>query len=432
MSQVGRIGGHLLNPNLERNGVDLSFKNTIFDDEPVLYLQVDPRINTVVSASNLEVGKIYKIRTIGTTNFTTVGAPDNNPGTIFSPIGPAGGTGDVYVLDDDNDPNPVSGTSAKVGIKTENPVYDLHVSSDIKTTNLSIGTIGYIDNIILNSSDTISSTLGPINVVPAQANPLITAERLQSNGIDFNDNYIGSTGNNNVVLDANGTGRLQLYANTTVNGNLNTTGSINLDGNLSAAEDIIIGDSPLDRVTIRTDLTQTIEPATDITYNLGSVDKRWANLWSDNWQDPDNLIITGMIISDQVRIDGTQTGGEIFSLQSNDNINLLPDTGITVIEDLVFEESTILNTPNTPISFTSTGIGYLRFMGDNGFVIPAGDNTSRPSSPEVGDTRWNSEEELLECFDAVTGSYITSIGPGDVVKQTTMEELGNIYSLILG
>lgn len=432
MSQVGRIGGHLLAPNLERRGVDLSFKNTVFDSEPVLYLQVDPRLNVVVNATDLEAGKVYKIKTVGTSNFTTVGAADNNPGTIFRPIGPTGGTGDTYLLDDDNDPNPESGSGAKVGINTEDPVYDLDIRDDIKTTNLTIGTIGYVDNIILNSTDTISTTLGPINVIPNQSNPLITAEKLTSDIVVFNDNYIGSVDNGNVVFDANGSGRVQLGANTTINGDLRTTGSLNLDGNLSAAENIIVGDSPLDRVTIRTDFTQTIEPATDVTYDLGAVDKRWANLWSDNWQDPDTLTITGMIVSDQVRIDGTGTGGEIFALQSNDGVLLNPDTGVTFIEDTKWETNNITNLLNTPLIFTSTGIGYLRFMGDNGFVIPAGDNSTRPATGEVGDTRWNTEEERLECFDAVTGSYITSIGPGEVIDQTTMEELGNIYSLILG
>jgi len=430
MSQVGRIGGHLLNPNLERNGVDLAFKNTAFDDS-ILYLQVDPQINTVVNATDMQAGVLYKIRTVGTTNFTTVGFPNNNPGTIFRPIGSATGDGDVYLLDDDNDPNPTSGSGSKIGINTENPVYDFDINSNISTTNFIIGTQGYIDNVTLNSSDTFSTVTGPLNITPAQSNPLITAGKLISDNLQFNDNTISSFSNSDIVFDNNGTGRLILSSNTTINGDLTTTGNILLDGNLSAAENIIVGDTPLDTVTVGTDFTQTLEPAADITYDIGSPNKRWANLWSDDWQTADTLIITGMIISDQIRIDGN-AGGEIFALQSNDGVLLNPDTGVTFIENTKWETNNITNLLNTPLTFTSTGIGYLRFMGDNGFVIPAGDNASRPSTPEVADTRWNTEQERLECFDAVTGTYITSIGPGDVITQETMEELGNIYSLILG
>jgi len=431
MAQVGRISGHLLFPNLERNGVDLSFKNTVFDDDPVLYLQVDPQLNTTVSAADIETDKIYKIKTVGTTNFILIGSPNNNVGQIFRATGPLGGTGTVYELSDDTDPNPDSGSGAKVGIHTENPVYDLDVSSDIITTNFTIGTQGYISNVILNSSDTFSTVSGPLNLTPDQTDPLITAGQLISDNLKFNDNTISSFDNSDIVFDNNGTGRLVLSSNTTVNGNLSTTGNITLDGNLSAAENIIVGDSPLDLVNIQTDFTQTLEPATDVNFDIGAVNKRWANLWSDNWQNADNLTITGMIVSDQLRLEGI-SGGEIFALQSNDGVLLSPYTGITFIEDTKWETNNITNLSNTPLIFTSTGIGYLRFMGDNGVVIPAGDDASRPSSPEVGDTRWNTDGELLECFDAVTGTYITSIGPGDVVDQETMEELGNVYALILG
>jgi len=46
----------------------------------------------------------------------------------------------------------------------------------------------------------------------------------------------------------------------------------------------------------------------------------------------------------------------------------------------------------------NTGIGYLRFMGTNAFKIPAGDDSTRPSVPEIGDTRWNTDGQRLECF----------------------------------
>lgn len=431
MSQVGRIGGHLLNPNLERRGVDLAFKNSAFDSEPLLYLQVDPQLNTVVNATDMQAGVLYKIRTAGTTNFTTVGFPNNNPGTIFRPIGPATGDGDVYILDDDNDPNPTSGSGSSIGINTENPVYDLDINSDVSTTNFIIGNQGYVSNVTLNASDTFSTITGPLNVTPEQSNPIITAGKLISDNLQFNDNTLSSFDNSNIIFNTNGTGGVIISTNTTVNGNLSTTGNITINGNLFAAENVIIGDEPFDTVTIGTDFTQTLEPATDNTFDIGSPTKRWANLWSDNWQNSDTLTITGMTISDQLRIEGI-SGGEIFALQSNDGVLLNPDTGVTFIEDTKWETNNITNLLNSPLTFTSRGIGYLRFMGDNGVVIPAGDNASRPATPEVADTRWNTEEEQLECFDAVTGSYITSIGPGEVVDQTTMEELGNIYSLILG
>jgi hypothetical protein len=69
-------------------------------------------------------------------------------------------------------------------------------------------------------------------------------------------------------------------------------------------------------------------------------------------------------------------------------------------------------------------------MGDNGVVIPAGTSGQRPTSPELGDTRWNITEQYLECFDGSV--YIVATGGGDLVTQQFMEDLGFIYSAILG
>jgi hypothetical protein len=69
-------------------------------------------------------------------------------------------------------------------------------------------------------------------------------------------------------------------------------------------------------------------------------------------------------------------------------------------------------------------------MGDNGFVIPAGTSAERPPTPELGDTRWNITEQYLECFDVSV--YVVATGGGDLVTQQFMEDLGFIYSAILG
>jgi hypothetical protein len=77
------------------------------------------------------------------------------------------------------------------------------------------------------------------------------------------------------------------------------------------------------------------------------------------------------VVSDQLRLDGDIN--KISAIQSNDDVLLLPDTGITRIESTQWQDNDITNLLNTPLTFASTaGIGYLRFIGDNGFVIPAG------------------------------------------------------------
>ena len=63
-------------------------------------------------------------------------------------------------------------------------------------------------------------------------------------------------------------------------------------------------------------------------------------------------------------------------------------------------------------------------------VVPAGDNSQRRASPEVGETRWNTEEAYLECYDGTV--WAVSTGGGIEVTVPIMEDLGHVYTLMLG
>jgi hypothetical protein len=103
---------------------------------------------------------------------------------------------------------------------------------------------------------------------------------------------------------------------------------------------------------------------------------------------------------------------------------------VYIFSEPVADQSQIKNLLNTPLTLSTTGTGYYVFSGTNGMVIPAGTSGERPPSPEVGDTRWNITEQYLECFDGSV--YVVSTGGGDLVTQEFMEDLGFIYSAILG
>jgi hypothetical protein len=90
----------------------------------------------------------------------------------------------------------------------------------------------------------------------------------------------------------------------------------------------------------------------------------------------------------------------------------------------------ITNLLNTPLTIGSTGTGYYQFVGTNGMVIPSGNNSQRRASPEVGETRWNTEEQYLECYDGTV--WAVSTGGGIEVTQEIMEDLGYVYNLMLG
>jgi hypothetical protein len=402
VNALGRISGKLLTDNLLRNGVDLAF------DTDLLYLKVSP----VVTG--------------------TVGAPEF----------------------DDRDPNlgkpgSTSLPATAIGINTDVPVYTLDVNGDTNFNNFIVTTQAAIDNIIINAPDQFTTSVGGIQISPAGVDPSMFHDRLTTSALIFNDNSISSISNQNIVFDPNGTGQFRIEADTNITGDLGVTGNINITGNLSKQGSIFLGDDRFDgegnvpendTITINTDFAQSIIPGDDLTYNLGidradSTPRRWAQAHILDW----TTISTGawpgsglrpqaVLVSDQMRLDGVVN--KISAIQSNEDIALLPDTGIVYVERTKWQDSEITNLLNTPLTFASTGIGYTNITGTNAFVIPAGDNSQQRPAPEVGETRWNTEVGYLECFDGTVWNIST--GGGDEVTTVIMEDLSHVYTLMLG
>lgn len=327
--------------------------------------------------------------------------------------------------------------NGRIGINQPSnvPSHDLDIYGYTRTTNLEVVNQATIDNITV-TANTFSTVTGPIYITPAQtSNPYIQLERVLTGQLEINGNVISNyQTNGSIVLNPNASAGFEIEDTTNITGNLSVSGNIGVSGDLSAADNIIVGDNKLDVVQIAPDLTQDIIPGVNLDYDLGadaadSSQRRWAELYIR-----DDLTHTGLVlplrvnVSDQLKLDGNN--GQIFALQSNDDLTINPNTGITYIERTKWENNQITNLDNTPIIMASTGTGYYKFGGTNGMVIPAGTNAERYGSPELGMTRWNTELGILECWDGT--AWITSLGPGIQVDVPYMEDLGNVYSLIFG
>ncbi len=331
-------------------------------------------------------------------------------------------------------------TNQQIGIRDSTPVYTLDVNNNIYTNELTAVTQLAVGNLRFNSPETISTSVGGIDVY-INGGGEIFHDRLATANLVLDGNLISSVSNSNIVLDPNGSGTVQLLASTNITGNLAVSGNINLSGNLTGLGTLTFGDQTVDTVTINTDFTQSIIPGDDLTYAMGadagdSTARRWSQAHAPDWTN----ITTGawpgsglrpqsVVVSDQLRLDGGIN--KISAIQSNDDVLLSPDTGITRIEATQWQDNDITNLLNTPLTFASTaGIGYLRFMGDNGFVLPAGTDAERRITPEVGETRWNTDEGYLECYDGTV--WAVSTGGGIEVDVQIMEDLSHVYTLMLG
>ena len=327
----------------------------------------------------------------------------------------------------------------RIGVRDSTPIYDIDVNGNTRTNELTVTTQAALGNLRINAPDTFSTSVGGIDVY-INGGGEIFHDRVITNNLVVDGNQISSISNSNIVLDPNGSGTVELRANTDITGDLAVTGNITMSGDLTGLGTLTLGDQTIDTVTVNTDFTQSIIPGDDITYALGadagdSSPRRWAELHSPAWQNistgawPGSGLVTSLVtVSGQMALDGNIN--KISAIQSNEDLLLSPDTGITDIENTRWQINNITNLSNTALTVAGTGIGYYQFAGTNGMVVPAGNNSQRRASPEVGETRWNTEEGYLECYDGTV--WAVSTGGGIDVTVEIMEDLGHVYTLMLG
>ena len=242
MAQLGRISGPLLQDNLERQGVDLKFRDDL-NSTPLLYLDV----NTKQVAVNY------------------------------------------------------NGT----------PLADLYVNSPIETVNLAVtsgsATIG---NFTLGGN-TIQLSSGNITLDALQN---INLSGLGTDNLLLDDAFIGTrTTDTNVILDPSGTGTVEFYADTTVDGNIHATQNITADGNL------ILGSGSEDNITLNAELTNNLLPDQTDQFAIGSAGKKFSKLYSPLLNG--EVVNAGSLAVSSLSDLGAPTGNVYYVAQNGDDTN---------------------------------------------------------------------------------------------------------------
>jgi len=185
MAQVGRISGPLLKANLERQGIDLAFKN-VSSSTPVLKLDVTN--NRIGIATDTPIAELQVPTKINTTSATIDNTAQFQNWTIS--------------------PNGISISSGDINLITDNTVPSGSPMPPVRLTGFGTGT---------------------------------TSEQF----LAMRDNNIGSVNDSDIVLDPAGTGTVEFPTNLNVDGNMFATGNIRADGNLTLGsgdeDDIVIG-----------------------------------------------------------------------------------------------------------------------------------------------------------------------------------------------
>lgn len=316
--------------------------------------------------------------------------------------------------------------NSRIGVKTASPSTDLHVSGHTRSTNLTVDNQLNIGNLHF-TGNTITSDSNTINFAAAAGEATVYHARLQVDDLQIQGNKISTTvSNSSIEIDPNGTGTVNIIANTNITGNLVVTGNINATGNVVIGGNIQIGDALTDEVVINASIRSDLVPETDNTYDLGSATYRWRAVYSTTLYTTSinvpTLDIGNLMFRDN---EITTTTGQDLYIDGN-------GVGGVRLGNFKIVDNVITNLVSGAVSqIAQTGTGYFKIAGTNGFVPPKGTNAERPTAYAViGMTRFNINSKALEVWDGT--QWASPAGVSGAVSAAEAEEIAVVYALTLG
>ena len=289
---------------------------------------------------------------------------------------------------------------------------------------------------------------------------------IDANSIDFSG--IGNITVNNGVETTYIDGERVDTGNIRITGNTITT----LDGdlNLSPQTELFNTDNNAALIVSRGTTMQQNNESADIRFNTDTSlfegystgNLSFGGIYSSDRQegvdahDTNNTIVLtvggvqiGSIDSNSTNLHGLSTGDVLFdnnlvtTTLSNSDLELRRTTAANVVDifDIEIKENNFSNSSNNLLTLRSTGLGYVKFSGTTGLVIPVGNDAERNSNPVTGETRYSTQAGaalgFLEIYNETggedeLGAWQRAAGEGEEVTDVILKELVDIYALVLG
>jgi hypothetical protein len=316
--------------------------------------------------------------------------------------------------------------NSRIGIKTAAPSTDLDVNGHIRSTNLTVDTQLNVGDLHF-TGNTITSDSSTINFAAAAGEATVYHSRLQIDDLQLQGNTISTTvSNSSIELDPNGSGTVNIIANTNITGNLAVTGNISATGNVVIGGNIQIGDALTDNIIINASIRSDLVPETDNTYDLGSAIYRWRAVYAYNLY-TDAINVPALDVGNLMFRDNeiTTTTGQDLYLDGN-------GVGGVRLGNFKIADNVITNVVSNAVSqIVQTGTGYFKIQGTNGFVPPVGNAGQRPTAYAVlGMTRFNIDSAALEIWDGA--DWASPAGSSGAVSVAEANDIAAQLALTLG
>jgi hypothetical protein len=303
--------------------------------------------------------------------------------------------------------NSPTNSNPRVGINTNNPQYDLDVAGVTRTTDLEVINQAKIGSLIFDGNN-LSSTTNTLSFLPANNDFTVYQSKIQIDDLVIQNNQISTAvSNSNLQFRPNGTGKVEIFSDANVYGNLYTSGNITADGDINIGGNITIGNESTDTISIVAGITSNLRPETTDTYTLGTDSLRWKDLYANR------LVLSDIEIFDNV----------IRTITSNANLELKANgTGAIRLEKIDINENVISTwDSNQDLILRPNGSGVIRFDTTQAITLPRGTTAERPLSATAGMLRYNTETSKYEGYDGSAWYSLAGVEDADGNTKITAE-----------
>ena len=144
-----------------------------------------------------------------------------------------------------------------------------------------------------------------------------------------------------------------------------------------------------------------------------------------------NIVDNALILHGLSNQDILFDNNTLTTTLSNSDLELIRSGNAVVrADDIEINDNFITNTADATFTIATTNRGYAKFNATTGLVIPFGTTATRAEFPEIGDTRWNTDDQILETYNGT--NWQRSAGEGEEVTEEVLKELVDIYTIVLG
>jgi hypothetical protein len=145
----------------------------------------------------------------------------------------------------------------------------------------------------------------------------------------------------------------------------------------------------------------------------------------------------GFVTDQSVNFDNLQTDdirineNRISTSVSNADLDLQRiGTGEVNIGNLNITENRFKNLSADALVFDVTDLGYQKFESTTGVVVPTGTTSERPTTPQIGETRWNTTNEIFEVWDGSV--FVDAAGTSQFINEEEFDDLITEYTIMFG